>query len=355
VSDTDKIYVDARRPANLRNAGNLVPCPTLQEAVLTWYRLPAKDQAEATIELADGEIYTAHEIIRLNYGPKPVADRSRQRDEALWGLPWTQAGTVDPDDQVIQFDEAQADEAQADEARANEAQVNEARRRRTVASAAPRPAEPIGRRAKVIGLLVAAVLLLSLVSPIREAAKSLYCGILACAPAQTKEYSKVGGAESPKVDTQSPKADTRVLPPKVDKTSAASPQPRHADAPKPPTSKELTFPAIEALDGSRSKAGTMTRIKLSAVDNTGNGPDTFAAQWTWSASGGTANGSQTVIINVKSESGATVQTIRIPLDRSQCYYSGNNERHEGELTVSAALVHEIEVSITPVEGRQRPC
>jgi hypothetical protein len=68
MSDNDgKIYVDASQPATLHNGSNAISCPTLQEAVLAWYRLPDDERERATIVATDGQRYTAQEIVRLYY------------------------------------------------------------------------------------------------------------------------------------------------------------------------------------------------------------------------------------------------------------------------------------------------
>src|SRR5262249_40406926 len=73
VNDDYKIYVDAGRPATLNDgAGALTDCPTLQEAVLGWERLPPAQKIRATVKLIGGPVYTAKEIVRLHYGPKPT-------------------------------------------------------------------------------------------------------------------------------------------------------------------------------------------------------------------------------------------------------------------------------------------
>ena len=71
--ENEKIYADASRPATLLHGGHSVGCPTLQEAVLAWYRLPAGEREGATIRVnvAGGPVYTAKEIDRLHYGPAP--------------------------------------------------------------------------------------------------------------------------------------------------------------------------------------------------------------------------------------------------------------------------------------------
>ena len=73
MSDNYKIYVDANRPATLNNgAGALTDCATLQEAVLARQRLPPEQKIRATVKVIGGPVYTAKEIERLHYGPKPA-------------------------------------------------------------------------------------------------------------------------------------------------------------------------------------------------------------------------------------------------------------------------------------------
>jgi hypothetical protein len=67
-----KIYVDAAQPATLNDgAGKLTDCATLQEAVLAWHALPSARKIRATVKVIGGPVYTAHQIDRLHYGPKP--------------------------------------------------------------------------------------------------------------------------------------------------------------------------------------------------------------------------------------------------------------------------------------------
>jgi hypothetical protein len=74
VSDETAIYVDAGQPATLNDgAGALTDCPTLQEAVLAWHALPSAQKIRATVKVIGGPVYTAHQIDRLHYGPKPPA------------------------------------------------------------------------------------------------------------------------------------------------------------------------------------------------------------------------------------------------------------------------------------------
>ena len=71
MADDYKIHVDASRPATFNNgAGALTDCATLQEAV-AWQRLAPEQKIRATVKVIGGPVYTAHEIDRLHYGPKP--------------------------------------------------------------------------------------------------------------------------------------------------------------------------------------------------------------------------------------------------------------------------------------------
>ena len=72
MSDDYKINVDADRPATLNNgAGVLTDCATLRDAVIAWRRLPLEQKMLATVKLIGGRVYSAQEIERLHYGPKP--------------------------------------------------------------------------------------------------------------------------------------------------------------------------------------------------------------------------------------------------------------------------------------------
>jgi hypothetical protein len=68
-----KIYVDASVPATLNNGtGVSTDCPTLQEAVLAWRRLAPQQKIRATVRVIGGRAYTAQEIERCHYEPKPA-------------------------------------------------------------------------------------------------------------------------------------------------------------------------------------------------------------------------------------------------------------------------------------------
>jgi hypothetical protein len=66
---SEKIYVNASRPATLDNGAISNDCPTLQEAVAAWRRLRPEQAQRATIRIIGGPLYTAAEIPRLHYGP----------------------------------------------------------------------------------------------------------------------------------------------------------------------------------------------------------------------------------------------------------------------------------------------
>ena len=69
-SENEKIHVDASMPARLHSGAVSTDCPTLQKAAAVWHRL-RPEQARATIRVIGGPVYTAAEIRRLHYGPRP--------------------------------------------------------------------------------------------------------------------------------------------------------------------------------------------------------------------------------------------------------------------------------------------
>ena len=73
MTEDFKIYADGARPATLNDgAGKLTDYATLQEAVLAWHALPSEQKIRATVKMIGGPVYTAHQIDRLHYGPKPA-------------------------------------------------------------------------------------------------------------------------------------------------------------------------------------------------------------------------------------------------------------------------------------------
>jgi hypothetical protein len=72
VTDDFKIYVDGTRPATLNDgAGKQTDFVTVEEAVAAWRALPSAEKIRATVKVIGGPVYTAHQIPRLHYGPKP--------------------------------------------------------------------------------------------------------------------------------------------------------------------------------------------------------------------------------------------------------------------------------------------
>ncbi|MGY3131121.1 hypothetical protein ACVWZM_001803 [Bradyrhizobium sp. USDA 4501] len=187
------------------------------------------------------------------------------------------------------------------------------------------------RTTALTALLVAVAALLGAIPPVRKAATDAYCSLMPCATAASKP------------STPAPSASAAPTPPPVSSVSDA------------PATKHFTFDSFDTVDGSRSKSGTISQINVSVVDNKGKRSDTYVAEWTWSGSGGTQHGSQTVVIDLKSAAGATVESLTFPLDRSHCYYPGNPQRFAGDLKNAASLVAGIQVSVTAVEGRQGRC
>jgi hypothetical protein len=72
VIDGDlKIYVDTTRPATLNDgAGKQTDFATLEAAVEAWQALPSVVKVRATVKLIGGPVYVAHQIGRLDYGPR---------------------------------------------------------------------------------------------------------------------------------------------------------------------------------------------------------------------------------------------------------------------------------------------
>jgi hypothetical protein len=181
------------------------------------------------------------------------------------------------------------------------------------------------RTAALTALLVAVAGLLGTIPTVRKAATDAYCSVLSCAATPL-----------------SPPA------PKPPPTAASA----NSDAPE---TKKLTYDGFITKDGGGNKSGAISQINVSLVDNKGKRPDTYVAEWSWSGSGGTQHGSQTVVIDLKSATGATVESLPFPLDRSHCYYPGHPQRFAGDLKNSASLLTNMHVSVTSVEGGQGPC
>jgi hypothetical protein len=181
------------------------------------------------------------------------------------------------------------------------------------------------RTTTLTALVVAIAGLLGTVPTIQEGVTKAYCSLMPCTMTSSKQPSS----------TPTP-------------SSATS----KSDAPE---AKNFAFGDFLTKDGAGHKSGGISQINVSLVDNKGKKPDAFVVQWSWSGSGGTQHGSQTVVIDLKAASGATVESLRFPLDRGHCFLPGNPQRFSGDLKAAASLVTSIQVSVTAVEGAQDPC
>jgi hypothetical protein len=73
MSEDYRIYVDGEQPATLNDgAGALADYRTLQEAVLAWRGLQPEQKVRATVKVIGGPVYSAYQIDRLYYVPKPT-------------------------------------------------------------------------------------------------------------------------------------------------------------------------------------------------------------------------------------------------------------------------------------------
>jgi hypothetical protein len=72
LTDDAKIHVDGARPATLNDGpGKQTDFATLEAAVVAWQALPSVVKIRATVKVIGGPVYVAHQIGRLDYGPKP--------------------------------------------------------------------------------------------------------------------------------------------------------------------------------------------------------------------------------------------------------------------------------------------
>lgn len=119
--------------------------------------------------------------------------------------------------------------------------------------------------------------------------------------------------------------------------------------------KWFKAPDIDARAGD-GPAGKAFAIGFSIVEIPGAQFPNYVAEWTWTGSGGSQGGSQSIIFDLKSDKGATVQSLNFPIDRSHCYYEGGHpERKEGTLRVPSTTISNVEVRTTVLEGRVGRC
>jgi hypothetical protein len=65
MSEDQKNYVDATRPATLHNGADSVDWLTLRDAIKAWHRLRPEQARNASIRIIGGPLYAAAEIPKL--------------------------------------------------------------------------------------------------------------------------------------------------------------------------------------------------------------------------------------------------------------------------------------------------
>jgi hypothetical protein len=68
MSGKRRIDAEGERTATLEHSGGWVRCENLQDAIISWQRLPSEYKTKATIKVKNGPLYAAHEIEHLRYG-----------------------------------------------------------------------------------------------------------------------------------------------------------------------------------------------------------------------------------------------------------------------------------------------
>jgi hypothetical protein len=68
MSGKRRIYGEAKQPATLEHSGGWVRFEDLQDAIISWQRLPSEHRTKATIKVKNGPLYTAHDIEHLRPG-----------------------------------------------------------------------------------------------------------------------------------------------------------------------------------------------------------------------------------------------------------------------------------------------
>jgi hypothetical protein len=119
----------------------------------------------------------------------------------------------------------------------------------------------------------------------------------------------------------------------------------------------FTHSNVTARDGTGSTSGTVRDIRLSVSCALAPKPTySFVLEWNWTGSGGTWRGDQTVVVDLKSATGATLARIERAIDRSGCFYgAGNPQSFNGKLDFPSASIDRIEVTTTAVRNVQTPC
>jgi hypothetical protein len=65
MSGKRRICLQAKQPATLEHSGGWVRCEDLQDAIISWHRLPSDYRTQATIKVKNGPLYTATDIEHL--------------------------------------------------------------------------------------------------------------------------------------------------------------------------------------------------------------------------------------------------------------------------------------------------
>ena len=69
MSGKRRVYGEVKQPATLEHSGGWVRFEDLQDAIISWQRLPSEHRTNATIKVKNGPLYTAHEIEHLRAAP----------------------------------------------------------------------------------------------------------------------------------------------------------------------------------------------------------------------------------------------------------------------------------------------
>ena len=135
--------------------------------------------------------------------------------------------------------------------------------------------------------------------------------------------------------------------------------------PQPPAKIELsktefTFPDIAGLDGNSNHVSTVGKISVVVIEDPASLPgkqDRVVVNFGFYNGSGTWRGSQALVLQLLSESGATLKQFSIPLDRGKCIYGGL-EMKNFEAPIDdhmKSLIKRIDMSVTRVSGVQTRC
>jgi len=103
-----------------------------------------------------------------------------------------------------------------------------------------------------------------------------------------------------------------------------------------------------------TREGTMREITVTIIKGK-NGTGRFSVQFKWTGGdgqGGTWSGNQSAMIVLMSAAKQPLQTIPVAINRSGCFYGGNPQNVEGDLSIDPDLVAQIGVTLTEVQRRK---